>query len=101
MADTFLEGAARNRALGVYAGAAGSGGAIGLILGAVIVNYLSWRWVLFVNIPIGVVGVLLVLRFIENAREADVPPFDWRGFLLTGPDLIRDGQRPKGAGCSS
>ncbi len=52
IADTFQEGAARNRALGVYAGAAGGGGAVGLILGGLIVNYLSWRWVLFVNVPI-------------------------------------------------
>jgi EmrB/QacA subfamily drug resistance transporter/deazaflavin-dependent oxidoreductase (nitroreductase family) len=55
IADTFQEGAARNRALGVYAGAAGSGGAIGLILGGLLVNYLSWRWVLFVNVPIALV----------------------------------------------
>src|SRR5207244_1560859 len=48
----FAEGAARNRALGIYAGAAGGGGAVGLILGGLIVNYLSWRWVLFVNVPI-------------------------------------------------
>ncbi len=52
IADTFKEGAARTRALGVCAGAAGSGGAIGLILGGVITNYASWRWVLFVNVPI-------------------------------------------------
>lgn len=52
IADTFAEGSARNRALGIYAGAAGSGGAIGLVLGGLIVNYLSWRWVFFVNVPI-------------------------------------------------
>jgi len=54
IADTFEEGAVRNRALGIYAGAAGGGGAVGLILGGVIVNFLSWRWVLFVNVPIAV-----------------------------------------------
>ncbi len=52
IADTFKEGAARTRALGVYAGAAGGGGAVGLILGGLITNYVSWRWVLFVNVPI-------------------------------------------------
>jgi len=52
IADTFAEGSARNRALGIYAGAAGGGGAVGLILGGLIVNYLSWRWVMFVNVPI-------------------------------------------------
>jgi EmrB/QacA subfamily drug resistance transporter len=54
IADTFREGASRNRALGIYAGAAGSGGAVGLILGGLIANYFSWRWVLFVNVPIAV-----------------------------------------------
>jgi EmrB/QacA subfamily drug resistance transporter len=52
IADTFREGAARTRALGIYAGAAGGGGAVGLILGGLITNYVSWRWVLFVNVPI-------------------------------------------------
>jgi len=54
IADTFAEGAVRNRALGIYAGAAGSGGAVGLVLGGLIVNYVSWRWVLFVNVPIAI-----------------------------------------------
>jgi EmrB/QacA subfamily drug resistance transporter len=52
IADTFKEGSARTRALGIYAGAAGGGGAVGLILGGLITNYVSWRWVLFVNVPI-------------------------------------------------
>lgn len=68
IADTFTEGAARNRALGVYAGAAGSGGAIGLILGGLIVNYLSWRWVLFVNVPIALVLALLAPRVLPAAE---------------------------------
>src|SRR3989441_6957815 len=51
IADTFKEGAARNRALGIYAGAAGSGGAIGLILGGLITNYVSWRGGVFVQVP--------------------------------------------------
>jgi EmrB/QacA subfamily drug resistance transporter len=62
IADTFQEGAERNRALGIYAGAAGSGGAIGLILGGLIVNYVSWRWVLFVNVPIALVLAIAAPR---------------------------------------
>jgi EmrB/QacA subfamily drug resistance transporter len=53
IADTFAEGALRNRAIGVYSAMAGAGGAIGLLLGGLITNYRSWRWVLFVNVPIG------------------------------------------------
>lgn len=50
---TFAEGRARNRAFGVYAAVSGAGAAIGLILGGVLTEWLSWRWVLFVNAPIG------------------------------------------------
>jgi MFS family permease len=63
------------------------GPALGPPLGGFIATYGTWRWIFFINIPIGVAGILLVLRFIENTREADVPPFDWRGFLLTGIGL--------------
>lgn len=62
IADTFEEGAARTRALSVYAGAAGSGGAVGLVLGGLIANYLSWRWVLFVNVPIALVLAVVAPR---------------------------------------
>jgi EmrB/QacA subfamily drug resistance transporter len=50
---TFAEGPERNRAFGIWAAVAGTGGAIGLILGGVLTDFLSWRWVLFVNVPIG------------------------------------------------
>ncbi|HWB68249.1 MAG TPA: MFS transporter [Mycobacteriales bacterium] len=54
VATTFEEGEARNRALGVYAAVSGAGAALGLILGGVLTDLLSWRWVLFVNAPIGI-----------------------------------------------
>ena len=54
IASTFGEGKERNRAFGVYAAVSGAGAAIGLILGGVLTDYMSWRWVLFVNAPIGV-----------------------------------------------
>ena len=50
---TFAEGAERNRALGVWGAVAGAGGAAGVLLGGVLTSGLSWRWVLFVNVPIG------------------------------------------------
>ncbi|HZR52589.1 MAG TPA: MFS transporter [Streptosporangiaceae bacterium] len=50
----FPEGEARNRAMGVYSAMAGGGGAVGLLLGGILTTYVSWRWVLFVNVPIGI-----------------------------------------------
>ncbi len=50
---TFAEGEERNRALGVWGAVAGAGGAAGVLLGGVLTSGLSWRWVLFVNVPIG------------------------------------------------
>jgi EmrB/QacA subfamily drug resistance transporter len=59
IATTFPAGAPRNRALGVYAGMSGAGGAIGLLLGGILTTYVSWRWVLFVNVPIGITVIAL------------------------------------------
>jgi EmrB/QacA subfamily drug resistance transporter len=56
---TFPEGAQRNRAMGVYAAMSGGGAAIGLIAGGLLTTYLSWRWVMFVNVPIGIITAIL------------------------------------------
>src|SRR5713226_3573076 len=50
---TFADGEERNRALGVWGAVAGAGGAAGVLLGGVLTSGLNWRWVLFVNVPIG------------------------------------------------
>ena len=59
IATTFPAGPPRNRAFGVYAGMSGAGGAVGLLLGGVLTTYASWRWIFFVNVPIGIVVVCL------------------------------------------
>jgi EmrB/QacA subfamily drug resistance transporter len=63
------------------------GPVIGPPLGGFIVTYASWRWIFFINIPIGILGVLLVNLFVGNMREASARPFDLRGFVLTGIGL--------------
>jgi len=63
VADTFPEGASRNRAFGVYSAVSGAGGAVGLLLGGLITNYVSWRWILFVNVPIGMLLALACLLY--------------------------------------
>jgi EmrB/QacA subfamily drug resistance transporter len=66
---TFAEGPERNRALAVWGAIAGAGGAIGLLLGGVIVELLSWRWVFFVNVPIGAVVLALTPRIVPESRS--------------------------------
>ena len=56
VATDFAEGPARNRAMGVVAAMSGGGAAVGLVAGGLLTTYLSWRWVLFVNVPIGVLA---------------------------------------------
>jgi EmrB/QacA subfamily drug resistance transporter len=68
VAVTFPEGAARNRALGVYAAVSGAGGALGLLLGGLITNYFSWRWVLFVNVPIGLLLAFAAPRVLAATK---------------------------------
>ena len=57
---------------------------LGPPLGGILITFLSWRWVFFLNIPIGLLGVFLVLRFIPNLRSVDRRPFDTLGFFVTG-----------------
>ncbi len=53
-------------------------------LGGFITTYFHWRWIFWINVPIGVLGITLALTFIENVREEKVAPFDFTGFLLSG-----------------
>ena len=66
---TFAEGRERNRALAVWGAIAGAGGAVGLLLGGALVQLLSWRWVFFVNVPIGVAVLALAPRIIPESRS--------------------------------
>jgi EmrB/QacA subfamily drug resistance transporter len=66
----FPEGKPRNRALGVYSAMAGGGGAVGLLLGGILTTYVSWRWVFFVNVPIGLLVAAAAPRVLaESARR--------------------------------
>jgi EmrB/QacA subfamily drug resistance transporter len=82
IAVTFPEGPPRNRAMGVYAAMSVAGIAVGLIAGGLLVNYLDWRWVFFVNVPIGLVVAALATRVLP---ESDRRPgrFDLPG-AITG-----------------
>jgi EmrB/QacA subfamily drug resistance transporter len=63
------------------------GPVIGPALGGAITLYFNWRWIFVINVPIGILGLVLVYRHIPNLREDVLPPFDWPGFALCGAGL--------------
>jgi MFS family permease len=60
---------------------------IGPPLGGFITTFISWRWIFWINIPVGILGVILATRYIANIREESVPPLDLKGFVLSGIGL--------------
>jgi EmrB/QacA subfamily drug resistance transporter len=82
IAVTFPEGRERNRAMGVYSAVSIAGAAIGLIAGGLLTSYADWRWVFFVNVPIGLVLVLLAPRVLGES-ERRTGRFDLPG-AITG-----------------
>ncbi|WP_172639460.1 MFS transporter [Streptomyces tailanensis] len=68
LSATFTEGPERNKAMGVYGAVSGLGGALGNILGGLFTDALSWRWVLFINVPIGVLVLLTTTRAFQESR---------------------------------
>ena len=69
IAVTFPEGPPRNRAMGVYAAMSIAGGAVGLIAGGLLVQYLDWRWVFFVNVPIGLAVAFMAPRVLGESER--------------------------------
>ncbi|GAA2825174.1 MFS transporter [Kitasatospora paracochleata] len=78
IATNFKEGPERNRAFGVFSAVAGAGGAIGLLAGGMLTSWLSWRWVFFVNVPIGIAIAVLAPLYI-NESERHPGRFDLAG----------------------
>ena len=87
---TFAEGAERTKALGVWSAIAAGGAAAGLVIGGFLTETLSWRWIFFVNLPIGIAAALLSLRFVPNSRPDDHPEtYDTAGAVtVTGGLLV-------------
>ena len=76
---TFAEGRERNLALGIYGAASGSGAAVGVLLGGLLTSYLSWSWVFFINVPVGLAAIALTPALlpadttVTSKRHFDVP----------------------------
>src|SRR5258708_3107665 len=64
------------------------GPVLGPPVGGFIVTYASWRWIFFLNVPIGILGLVLVSILIENYKEPETPPFDLVGFVLSAVALV-------------
>jgi EmrB/QacA subfamily drug resistance transporter len=88
LVSTFQDPRERNRAFAVFGSVAVGGGAVGLILGGVLTQYLSWRYTLFVNLVFAVAAVAGALAYIRSSRPADPPRMDWPGAVLACAGLF-------------
>ena len=78
---TFNDGRSRTRAIGIWSSVAGAGGATGALFGGILTGYLSWRWVLFVNVPIGAIAVVLSALYLTEARRPVAGRLDIAGAI--------------------
>src|SRR5215210_1574756 len=87
LSTTFTEGRERNIALGVWGAVGGFGAAAGVLLGGVLTDALSWSWIFFVNIPVGVTAFILAPILLKESRDASVKRFDVPGGVLVTAGL--------------
>src|SRR5579872_4910902 len=85
---TFTEPRERARAFGVYGAIAGGGAALGLILGGLLTQYVSWRWTLLINTPIAVVAAVLGTRLVTESRATGRTRYDVPGALTATGGLL-------------
>ncbi len=82
LSTTFVEGRERNIALGAWGAVGGFGAAAGVLLGGVLTDALSWSWIFFVNVPVGVTAFILAPILLKESRDAHVKRFDLPGAVL-------------------
>ncbi|HYZ20330.1 MAG TPA: MFS transporter, partial [Gaiellaceae bacterium] len=89
ISTTFTEGSERNKALGAWGAVGGSGAAAGVLFGGILTEYLSWEWIFFVNVPVGVLVLLLTPLYVRESRREDVVhDYDPLGAILVTSGLI-------------
>jgi EmrB/QacA subfamily drug resistance transporter len=87
LSTTFHEGRERNIALGVWGAVGGFGAAAGVLLGGILTDALSWEWIFFVNVPVGVLAMVLAPILLDESRDAGVKTFDLPGAVLVTAGL--------------
>ena len=84
----FSETKERNRALGVWSMVAAGGGAVGLVLGGVLTEYVDWRWIFFINVPIAIFVAIMALRFVPSSKSVKTESVDVLGAATITGSLI-------------
>jgi EmrB/QacA subfamily drug resistance transporter len=87
LSTTFHEGRERNIALGVWGAVGGFGAAAGVLMGGILTDALSWEWIFFVNVPVGVVAIALAPILLDESRDSSVKTFDLPGAALVTAGL--------------
>jgi len=88
LTTTFAEGKERNAALGAWGGVGAFGAVAGVLLGGVLTSALSWAWIFFVNVPVGLLGLALAPLLLTESRDARVKTFDLPGAVLVTGGLV-------------
>jgi EmrB/QacA subfamily drug resistance transporter len=88
LTTTFAEGRERNAALGAWGGVGAFGAVAGVLLGGVLTDALSWEWIFYVNVPVGIAALLLTPVLLRESRDLKVRSFDAPGAVLVTGGLV-------------
>jgi EmrB/QacA subfamily drug resistance transporter len=88
LTTTFAEGKERNAALGAWGGVGAFGAVAGVLLGGVLTDLLSWEWIFFVNVPVGITALVLAPFLIGESRDATADSYDLPGAVLVTSGLV-------------
>src|SRR5258708_15045606 len=84
----FQEGQERKRGLGLWSMVAGGGGAVGLLLGGILTQYVDWRWIFFINVPIAILVLILARRFVPKSLPQERKSMDITGAVTVTGSLM-------------
>ena len=88
LSTIFTDPAERGKAFGIFGAIAGGGAAVGLLLGGILTEWLSWRWCLYVNLLFALPAAFAALRLLVNQAQKDRPPIDWPGTFTATAGLF-------------